>query len=149
VPSSLLQRIQRRRPLLALIILLLLLVGGYVARAVQDHSSPNSAPSVTSTVHPGSSSASGVPLSSLPAQARQTVALIQKGGPFPYSHDGIVYQNRERQLPSEPSGYYHEYTVVTPGSDDRGTRRIVTGKDGRFWYTDDHYASFRQINLSG
>ncbi len=152
MPSSLLQRIQRRRPLLALIILLLLLVGGYVARAAQDHGSPSSGPSVSASVRPGAtSSRSGaqVALSSLPVQARQTVTLIQHGGPFPYSHDGIVYQNREKQLPTEPAGYYHEYTVVTPGSDDRGERRVVTGKDGRFWYSDDHYASFRQIDLSG
>lgn len=88
-------------------------------------------------------------LSQLPVQARQTVALIQHGGPFPYREDGIVYQNREQQLPREPSGYYHEYTVPTPGSPDRGTRRVITGKDGRYWYTGDHYASFRQIDLSG
>jgi ribonuclease T1 len=132
----------RRRPLLALIILVLLLVGGYAARALEGngHSKLGS---------PASQSArSSVPLSGLPLQARQTVALIQAGGPFPYSHDGIVYQNLERQLPIEPAGYYHEYTVVTPGSEDRGTRRIVTGKDGRFYYTGNHYASFSRINLS-
>ncbi|MEO9261532.1 MAG: ribonuclease domain-containing protein [Jatrophihabitantaceae bacterium] len=88
------------------------------------------------------------PLSQLPEQARQTVALIQRHGPFPYSHDGIVYQNLERQLAIEPSGYYHEYTVVTPGSADRGARRIITGKDGSFYYTADHYHSFVRIDLN-
>lgn len=143
LPSSL-QRLQRRRPLIALIILLLLLGGGYAARAVQDHRSPSAPPVASASARAGS-----IGLSQLPAQARQTVALIQRGGPFPYSHDGIVYQNREKELPEEPAGYYHEYTVVTPGSSDRGTRRIVTGRDGSFWYTDDHYASFRRIDLSG
>ena len=88
-------------------------------------------------------------LSSLPVQARQTVALIQRGGPFPYSQDGIVYQNLERQLPTEPAGYYHEYTVLTPGSADRGTRRIITGKDGEFYYTADHYALVRRGSRPG
>lgn len=92
---------------------------------------------------------STVTLSSLPAQARQTVSLIQHGGPFPYPHDGIVYQNLERQLPAEPAGYYHEYTVPTPGSSDRGTRRIVTGRDGEYYYTGDHYASFVRVRITG
>ena len=95
-----------------------------------------------------SASAADQALSRLPEQARQTVALIQRHGPFPYSHDGIVYQNLERQLPIEPAGYYHEYTVVTPGSPDRGTRRIITGRDGAFYYTADHYQSFVRIDLN-
>ncbi len=136
----------RRRPLLALIILVLLLVGGYAGRAWDGGGHPRAQPSGS---HSAQASAGSVPLSGLPLQARQTVALIQAGGPFPYSHDGIVYQNLERQLPIEPSGYYHEYTVATPGSADRGTRRIVTGKDGRFYYTGNHYASFSRIDLSG
>lgn len=132
----------RRRPLLALIILILLLVGGYAARALDGdgHAKPRSS---------NSAAAGTVALSGLPPQARQTVALIQAHGPFPFSHDGIVYQNLERHLPIEPSGYYHEYTVLTPGSADRGTRRIITGGDGRLYYTGNHYASFSQINLSG
>ena len=137
----------RRRPLIALIILLLLLGAGYTIRALQG-----------SNTHSGSGSSGGsstsgslqlVPLASLPSQAQDTVSLIQRGGPFRYPHDGIVYQNLERQLPAEPPGYYHEYTVLTPGSSDRGARRIVTGKDGQFYYTADHYASFVRIQLSG
>jgi ribonuclease T1 len=81
----------------------------------------------------------------LPAQARDTLARIARGGPFPYRQDGAVFQNRERILPRQPAGYYHEYTVETPGSDDRGARRIITGAQGEIFYTDDHYASFVQV----
>jgi ribonuclease T1 len=81
----------------------------------------------------------------LPAQARETIGLIQRGGPFPYRQDGAVFQNRERLLPGKPGGYYHEYTVVTPGSPDRGARRIIAGEKGELYYTDDHYDSFKQV----
>jgi ribonuclease T1 len=91
---------------------------------------------------------SGLPfvnLADLPPEAADTVAVIQADGPFPYSQDGVVFQNREGVLPAEPTGYYHEYTVKTPGSPDRGARRIVTGSDGAMYYTGDHYASFERI----
>jgi ribonuclease T1 len=78
----------------------------------------------------------------LPKEARNTLRLIDQDGPFPYSQDGIVFQNREGILPRQARGYYHEYTVQTPGSDDRGARRIVLGEAGEFFYTDDHYDSF-------
>jgi ribonuclease T1 len=87
---------------------------------------------------------------SLPAEAQQTYRLILSGGPFQYEKDGSVFGNRERLLPRQPRGYYREYTVPTPGSKDRGARRIVCGgrqpqnPDGCF-YTNDHYASFRRI----
>jgi len=81
----------------------------------------------------------------LPIQARETIELIQRGGPFPYRQDGAVFQNRERLLPSRPNGYYHEYTVKTPGSPDRGARRIIAGDKGELYYTDDHYDSFKQV----
>jgi len=141
------RRLQRRRPLVALVTLILLLVLGYTARAVGHHGAPPPAPPSPSAS--ATSGSAAVELSTLPLPARQTVALIERGGPFPYRHDGIVYANRERQLPPEPAGFYREYTVVTPGSVDRGERRIVTGRDGRYWYTGDHYASFRRIDLSG
>ena len=67
------------------------------------------------------------------------------GGPFPYRQDGAVFQNRERLLPARPNGYYHEYTVKTPGSPDRGAWRIIVGEKGELYYTDDHYDSFRQV----
>lgn len=86
-----------------------------------------------------------VPESRLPAEARRTLALIDKGGPFPYAKDGTVFGNFEGRLPKHRRGYYHEYTVPTPGSHDRGPRRIVTGQGGEFYYTDDHYESFRAV----
>jgi ribonuclease T1 len=88
---------------------------------------------------------SGLPvraLSELPAQAAGTWRLIERGGPFPYQEDGAVFGNRERRLPAEQAGYYREYTVDTPGEDDRGARRIVTGDGGELYYTADHYSSF-------
>ncbi|HMV93942.1 MAG TPA: ribonuclease domain-containing protein [Thauera aminoaromatica] len=83
----------------------------------------------------------------LPAEAIETLALIQRGGPFPYRKDGTTFQNRERLLPARPRGYYREYTVPTPGARDRGARRIVSGGDPPevFYYTADHYRSFREI----
>ncbi|MFE6778995.1 ribonuclease domain-containing protein [Streptomyces sp. NPDC057702] len=85
--------------------------------------------------------------SNLPAQAHDTLRLIAKGGPFPYPQDGTVFQNRENLLPQHPRGYYHEYTVKTPGSSDRGARRIVTGeRDQEDYYTSDHYRSFKLVN---
>jgi ribonuclease T1 len=86
-----------------------------------------------------------VALRDLPREAQATVALIERGGPFPYAQDGVTFGNRERLLPTHPRGWYHEYTVPTPGSDDRGARRIIVGRDGGRFYTGDHYASFREI----
>jgi ribonuclease T1 len=81
----------------------------------------------------------------LPAEATATLILIDAGGPFPYRQDGVVFQNREGILPDQPSGYYREYTVETPGSADRGARRIIVGREGERYYTADHYASFKRI----
>ena len=78
----------------------------------------------------------------LPTEARNTLRLIDNNGPFPHYQDGVVFQNREGNLPRQARSYYHEYTVETPGSRDRGARRIITGDDGEFYYTDDHYANF-------
>ncbi|MFB7599483.1 ribonuclease domain-containing protein [Streptomyces sp. NPDC056160] len=83
--------------------------------------------------------------SRLPAEARHTLALVDRGGPFPYSQDGVVFGNFEKRLPKHVRGYYHEYTVKTPGSRDRGARRLVTGQGGEIYYTDDHYDSFRAV----
>ncbi|TCO22072.1 ribonuclease T1 [Kribbella steppae] len=89
-------------------------------------------------------------LSTLPSQASDTLDLIHSGGPFPYPQDGTVFQNREGILPDESSGYYHEYTVKTPGSDDRGARRLVGGgaltTPTYVYYTDDHYSSFCEVD---
>jgi len=89
--------------------------------------------------------ASGLPLvavSDLPRQALVTIALIRAGGPFPHDQDGAVFQNREGLLPEQPRAWYREYTVETPGSPDRGPRRIVAGEDGTLYWTADHYGSF-------
>jgi ribonuclease T1 len=90
-----------------------------------------------------------VALSELPAQARETLAAIRRGGPFRFDRDGVVFGNRERLLPAKPRGYYHEYTVPTPGSRTRGARRIVCGGDipslTECYYSDDHYQSFKRI----
>ncbi|GAB3276083.1 guanyl-specific ribonuclease [Parasphingorhabdus pacifica] len=84
-----------------------------------------------------------VDLSALPPEATDTVELIRQGGPYPYPQDGTTFQNREGILPDCADGYYKEYTVDTPGSDDRGARRFVVGDGGEYFYTDDHYESFR------
>lgn len=86
-----------------------------------------------------------VALAELPLQARETLVLIKKGGPFPYPRDGIVFGNYERRLPLKNRGYYHEYTVPTPGARNRGARRIIAGAPGEYYYTDDHYETFRRI----
>ncbi|MFH8978554.1 ribonuclease domain-containing protein [Streptomyces sp. NPDC017890] len=85
--------------------------------------------------------------SDLPSQAHDTLDLIEQGGPYPFEQDGTVFQNREGILPGRSTGYYHEYTVITPGSDTRGARRIVTGEDYQEdYYTADHYASFDLVD---
>ncbi|MBA4742275.1 MAG: ribonuclease [Azoarcus sp.] len=83
----------------------------------------------------------------LPAEAIETLGLILRGGPFLYRKDGSTFHNREGLLPEQPRGHYREYTVPTPGAPDRGARRIVTGGDPPevFYYTADHYRSFRRI----
>ena len=87
----------------------------------------------------------------LPAEALRTIALIQRGGPYPYRQDDGVFGNRERRLPQKPRGWYREYTVETPGLNHRGARRIVTGGDPprEWYYTDDHYDSFRRFDVPG
>jgi ribonuclease T1 len=86
-----------------------------------------------------------ISLSTLPLEAQQTIRLVKAGGPFPYQRDGAVFGNREGLLPKRERGYYREYTVRTPGARDRGARRVVAGRGGEFYYTDDHYRSFRRI----
>jgi ribonuclease T1 len=81
----------------------------------------------------------------LPGEARQTIALIKQGGPYPYKKDGVVFSNFERRLPAHERGYYGEFTVPSPGARNRGARRIILGKAGELYYTDDHYESFKRI----
>ncbi len=84
----------------------------------------------------------------LPPEAIVTLELIASDGPYPFRQDDGVFQNREGILPNRTRGHYHEYTVITPESDDRGARRIVSGEDGERYYTDDHYDSFRELVAS-
>ncbi|HZX03576.1 ribonuclease [Kribbella sp.] len=100
----------------------------------------------------GTDPASGlkyVAVADLPKEAQDTLKLVDQGGPFPYSRDGVVFGNLEKILPKHDRGYYHEYTVKTPGEKDRGARRIVSGNGGERYYTDDHYKSFRRIAENG
>ncbi|HEX3813379.1 MAG TPA: ribonuclease domain-containing protein [Mycobacteriales bacterium] len=129
--------LRTRRPLLVLIAIIALLVIGYVVKEVDGGSGHGS----------GGSTSGPVTESSLPAQARQTIKAIQSGGPFPYSQDGVVFRNDQHLLPAESSGYYHEYTVTTPGASTRGTRRIITSRNREFYYTSDHYRSFHRVQL--
>ena len=86
-----------------------------------------------------------LPAAQLPIEAQATLELIKAGGPFPYRQNGRVFHNRERLLPPKRRGYYREYTVRTPEVRDRGARRIVAGSAGEYYYTEDHYRSFRRI----
>lgn len=87
----------------------------------------------------------GIGVAQLPAQARDTLRAIKRGGPFAYPRDGVVFNNYEHALPERRRGYYHEYTVKTPGRHNRGARRIISGAGGEYFYTADHYQTFRQI----
>src|SRR5581483_10982346 len=136
-------RVTRRNQLLiglAVLVFAVLAVMGYCTRVSTRDSPPQTVPASTP--------ASGLPtvkVGQLPKEAAQTLALIDKGGPYPYDRDGITFANQEKLLPKRPNGYYKEYTLPTPGERDRGARRLIVGKDGDVYYTDDHYASFRQV----
>ena len=116
----------RRRITFALIGLVVLVVVGWFVREAVD-------------THDGMATK---PLSALPPEATATWKLIQQGGPFSATRDGVVFENREKLLPAKPASYYHEYTVTTPGSDDRGARRLIYGQAKELYYTGDHYVSF-------
>lgn len=94
---------------------------------------------------PGAPALAEVAVDALPAEARATLRLIERGGPYPYDRDGVEFRNFEKRLPLKPRGYYREYTVRTPGVKHRGARRIVAGASGEFYYTEDHYQSFRRV----
>ncbi|CAM4059366.1 ribonuclease domain-containing protein [Kibdelosporangium persicum] len=127
----------RKRITFALIGLVVLVVAGWLIRDASSGSSPGPA-------HlPGHDS--GLPvtaLSQLPPEATATWRLIEKGGPFPSTRDGATFENREKRLPVKARDYYREYTVPTPGSDDRGARRLVHGQESELYYTENHYDSF-------
>ncbi|WP_059011262.1 ribonuclease domain-containing protein [Streptomyces specialis] len=123
-----------------------LLVGGWLTPATAA-TAPHSTTAVATEVTP--LAFGDICYSDLPAEAHDTLDLIEAGGPFPYPQDGGTFYNREGLLPSHPTGYYHEYTVETPGSDTRGARRIVTGDSYQEdYYTADHYESFDLIDYT-
>ncbi|MFZ6760538.1 ribonuclease [Undibacterium sp. Ji50W] len=97
----------------------------------------------------GLSNVGYVNVAELPKEAQTTLQLIKQGGPFPYDKDGVVFGNYEARLPKQKRGYYHEYTVKTPRARSRGVRRIIAGANpqtsGEYYYTEDHYESFRRI----
>ncbi|MGH2476294.1 MAG: ribonuclease domain-containing protein [Candidatus Limnocylindrales bacterium] len=141
----------RRTSSIVVTALVIGLLVGYVIGAgsgpVTGSASTSAAPTVGIPTGPGSR-ADGLPtvaLSALPPEAVDTVGLIEAGGPFPFDQDGAMFENREGLLPDRPRDYYREYTVPTPGSDDRGARRIVTGREGEMYWTADHYDSFAWI----
>lgn len=132
------------------------------APTVTRTASPTPRPSATPTTSPTRTRAppaatptatrirsqSGLPFilyKELPPEAKETIRLIDNNGPFPFRQDDTTFQNREGILPARPRGWYREFTVVTPGLNHRGARRIVEGEDGLLFYTDDHYDSFREI----
>ena len=151
-----------RQVLLGVLVVALVVLAWLVVRVAQGPSvaqgrtssgapaSPGTRDTRTTTTAPtGTDPVSGLPWveeSALPREARDTLALIRAGGPFPYPrNDDKTFANRERLLPNRTRGYYREFTVVTPGSDDRGPRRLITGGDGEIYWTDDHYASFHRV----
>lgn len=138
----------RRGSPILLVLLSLLLAGCSLIGSGSNTPRPTAGdpPAATAAVVlPAGWSGGTVGVEALPPEAIDTLLLIEEGGPFPYGQDGATFQNREGILPDHPRGYYREYTVETPGSPDRGARRIVTGRDGERYYTDDHYDSFRFI----
>lgn len=86
-----------------------------------------------------------IAVADLSAEARGTLQAIKQGGPFAFKRDGAVFNNFERVLPKRQHGYYHEYTVVIPGMDNRGVRRIISGESNEYYYTADHYQTFKRI----
>jgi ribonuclease T1 len=129
-------RLRKAMCSIAVVLVSGLAVGAVAIQAVEARSVPADQPTVA--------------LTTLPIQAQRTYRLILDGGPFPYTKDGSVFGNRERQLPPRARGYYREYTVKTPHATDRGARRIICvgvpqTLPAACFYTDDHYASFRRI----
>ncbi|MDB5809532.1 MAG: guanine-specific ribonuclease [Betaproteobacteria bacterium] len=86
-----------------------------------------------------------IAVAQLSREAQQTLAAIKRGGPFSYDRDGVVFGNYEHLLPQRHRGFYREYTVPTPGVKNRGARRIIAGQHAEYYYSDDHYRSFKRI----
>jgi ribonuclease T1 len=128
-----------------------LLLAGVVALTlfgmamIVQHGGPTSSAVVASGGETPRSDLPTIAVADLPPEALHTLALIDRGGPFPFRQDGTTFRNFERRLPERELGYYREFTVITPGEDDRGRRRLVAGAAGDIYYTSDHYETFRQV----
>ncbi|MCT9871660.1 ribonuclease domain-containing protein [Paenarthrobacter aurescens] len=129
---------------IAVVVLVVAMVGGGSLTSQNTTTEPGSATSSAAAVA-NPSTLPTINASQLPKEARQTLALIAKGGPYPYDRDGVNFGNFEGLLPKKSGGFYKEYTVQTPGESDRGARRIIVGKDAAKYYTADHYESFKFI----
>jgi len=129
-----------QRSVRLLLIVLLVLAGGAQAFQWQSH-----AHVPQSSQAQGSSSADAISVTELPSEARATLRDIKQGGPFEFDRDGVVFGNFEKALPKQARGYYHEYTVKTPGVRSRGARRIISGAVGEYYYTADHYQTFKRV----
>lgn len=141
----------------SLIVLILLVMGAVLWNRFAPQQPAGPATGEQVPTHPTSPKAVTPPASVsralpdfLPSEAAATLDLIARGAPFPHRQDGVVFENRESRLPPRERGYYHEYTVETPGLDYRGTRRIITGGNPpvEYYYTDDHYRTFRPFQVS-
>jgi ribonuclease T1 len=126
-----------RRPAWTLLVLVAAVLALLVLQKVDTDDGRNPAPQASPTAQTAPSG--------LPVEAQETLDLVDRGGPFPYRRDGVVFMNREGRLPARERGYWHEYTVPTPGAQDRGARRLVVGREGEAYYTPDHYRTFRKI----
>lgn len=135
------------RKLLAIVILLAVAVAAWQQHRVAPAGGMTGADHATASVPAATPSHIAADADGLPPEARDTLARIAAGGPFEHAQDGTVFGNYEGLLPQQPRGYYHEYTVETPGARTRGARRIITGGTPPqvYYYTDDHYRSFRRI----
>lgn len=146
--------VRRRFVPIVLGLLVLALVVGWALRE-QSSNGSQSSPTATRTHQKRATTAASptgshsnvrtIAYADLPSGARATLKLVDVGGPYPFRQDGTVYQNRNKVLPIRGRGYYHEYTVVTPGQGDRGPRRIVVGNNKSAYYTADHYDSFARV----
>ena len=132
------------RSLRFLVIVLLVLAGGAQAFQWQSHNHDNHHQATPATRSVENSS-STIALAELPNEARATLRDIKQGGPFEFDRDGVVFGNFEKALPKQARGYYHEYTVKTPGVRSRGARRIISGGVGEYYYTADHYQTFQRV----
>lgn len=150
-------RRRRRAPVAVLAALLAVAISSWIARddapatapverPVERRAEPRVEPPPAATQQQASGLEQSVPDATERAELAKVLDLIERGGPFPHKQDGAVFGNREGRLPQQPRGYYHEYTVRTPGERTRGARRVVRGDGGELYYTRDHYRTFMRVD---